>query len=265
MKPIQKKTGPIGKPVSAKPTTASKTPTAKTPTTSTTTKTSKPTAKTATGSIKTPAATTRTTTSNMSMSPSRNTKTAPAGKTLSVQKTAVQRGMATANGLRDLFEVGLKDIYYAEKVLAKSLPKMVKNATSPELVNELNNHLAITKEQVSRLEQIFKSTGIKAQAVKCDAMDGILKETDNMMQIAVKGTVRDAGIISSDQKVDHYEIASFGTLHAYAKTLGEHEAANLLSLTLDEAKKIDAALTRLAVTSINNRAWQADAITTIKK
>ena len=186
------------------------------------------------------------------------------------RKTTAPRGIVeakgnSAKGLRDLFELGLKDIYYAEKVLARNLPKMVKNATSPDLVNELNNHLSVTKEQVSRLEQIFKSTGIKARAKRCDAMDGILKEANDMLQHAVKGNVRDAVIISCDQKVDHYEIASYGTLHAYAKTLGEHEAANLLSLTLDEAKRVDAALTRIAMTGINSKAWKADALTTIKR
>jgi len=191
---------------------------------------------------------------------------APAKKAATTPRRAVvETGATSAKGLRDLFEVGLKDIYYAEKVLAKSLPKMVKNATSPELVSELNNHLAVTKEQVSRLEQIFKSAGIPARGKKCDAMDGLLKETEDIMQHSVKGTVRDAGIISSDQKVEHYEIASYGTLHAYAKTLGEHEAASLLSLTLDEAKKIDAALTRIAMTGINSQARRADSITQIRK
>jgi ferritin-like metal-binding protein YciE len=216
--------------------------------------------------------TSKSTTSAKTTATAKTTGTAAAKNTSSATKTtaAASRGTSdtqttSAKGLRDLFEVGLKDIYYAEKVLSKSLPKMVKNATSKELVNELNNHLTVTKEQVSRLEQIFKSTGIKAQAVKCDAMDGILKETENLMQNTVKGTVRDAGIISSDQKIDHYEIASYGTLHAYAKTLGEHEAANLLSLTLDEAKRVDAALTRIAMTSINSQAWKADAITTTRR
>lgn len=219
----------------------------------------------ATAKKATPAATSKTAGTAKTTTTPKATAAKAAAPKATTAKGVVQAKTTSAKGLRDLFEVGLKDIYYAEKVLAKALPKMVKNATSPDLVNELNNHLSVTKEQVSRLEQIFKTTGIKARAKKCDAMDGLLRETENIMQHTVKGNVRDAGIISSDQKVEHYEIASYGTLHAYAKTLGENEAANLLALTLDEAKKVDSALTRIAMTKINSQAWKADAITTVGK
>ncbi len=171
---------------------------------------------------------------------------------------------ATANpshGLRDLFEVGLKDIYWAEKVLTKTLPKMVKNASSPELVNSLQSQLIDTKEHVSRLEKIFEVTGIAPIAKKCDAMQGILKETNSLIRETDIGKVRDAGIIAADQKVKHYEIASYGTLHAFAKTLGENKAAELLAMNLHEEKKTDAALTGIAVSAINNQAHRADAIT----
>ena len=162
-----------------------------------------------------------------------------------------------AQDLRGLFEVGLKDIYWAEKILSKTLPKMVKNASTPELVNTLKSHLAETEEQVSRLEQVFKATGIKPDAKKCDAMEGLLKESEGIMQETKMGVVRDAGIIASGQKVKHYEIASYGTLHAFAKTLGEDTAANLLALNLDEVKKVDSALTGIAVSAINNKAATA--------
>ncbi|MFV8328274.1 ferritin-like domain-containing protein [Flavobacterium sp. ZS1P14] len=176
-------------------------------------------------------------------------------------KGAVQAKSNAAHGLRDLFEVGLKDIYWAEKVLTKTLPKMVKNASSPELVNSLKDQIAETQEHVSRLEKIFEVTGINPTAKKCDAMQGILKEADGLIKETDIGMVRDAGLIAADQKVKHYEIATYGTLHAFAKTLGEDKAANLLALTLDEEKKTDAALTGIALSAINRQAYKADAIT----
>jgi ferritin-like metal-binding protein YciE len=162
-----------------------------------------------------------------------------------------------AQDLRDLFEVGLKDIYNAEKVLSKTLPKMLKNASSPELVRTLQNHLNENEQQVSRLEQIFKVAGIKLASKKCEAMEGLLKDGDGIMGETKKGAVRDAGIIAAGQKVKHYEIATYGTLHAYAKTLGEDKAANLLAITLDENKKSDADLTGIAMSAINQNASTA--------
>jgi ferritin-like metal-binding protein YciE len=170
----------------------------------------------------------------------------------------------TAYGLRDLFEVGLKDIYWAEKVMTKTLPKMMENASSPELVNTLQNHLNEAEGHVARLEEIFKSSGIKPVAKKCEAMAGIIKESNGMIAETKAGVVRDAGIIAAEQKMKHYEIATYGTLHAYAKTLGEKKVANLLAMTLDEDKKADAALTGIALSNINFRASRADAITNIR-
>ena len=186
---------------------------------------------------------------------------APTTKKQDASKAQPQAKANAAHGLRDLFEVGLKDIYYAEKVLSKTLPKMMKNASTPELVNTLKNHLTETNEHVSRLEKIFEATGIKPVAKKCDAMEGIIKESDDMINKTDIGVVRDAGIIASEQKVKHYEIATYGTLHAYAKTLGENKAANLLAMTLDEEKKADAALTGIAMASINMNAFKADNLT----
>ncbi|MFV5699833.1 ferritin-like domain-containing protein [Flavobacterium sp. ZT3R17] len=176
-------------------------------------------------------------------------------------KGAVQAKSNAAHGLRDLFEVGLKDIYWAEKVLTKTLPKMVKNASSPELVNSLKNQLSETQEHVSRLEKIFEVTGIAPTAKKCDAMQGILKETNGLIRETDIGMVRDAGLIAADQKVKHYEIATYGTLHAFAKTLGENKAAELLAMNLNEEKKTDAALTGIALSAVNRQAFKADAIT----
>lgn len=163
-----------------------------------------------------------------------------------------------AHGLRDLFEDGLKDIYWAEKVLTKTLPKMVKNASSPELVNSLKSQLSDSQQHVSRLEKIFEVTGIEPVAKKSDAVQGMLKETNDLIKETDIGMVRDAGIIAADQKVKHYEIATYGTLHAFAKTLGENKAATLLSLTLDEKKRTDTALTEIALSSINAKAYKAN-------
>jgi len=152
----------------------------------------------------------------------------------------------------------LKDIYGAEQALLKTLPNMVENSSSPELANTLKSHLSETKEHVSRLEEIFESTGIKAVADKCDAMEGIIKESKGIMAKTEIGVVRDAGIIAAGQKAKHYEIATYGTLQAFADTLGEKEVANLLAITLDEKKKADAALTGIAQSSINFKASKVD-------
>jgi ferritin-like metal-binding protein YciE len=156
-----------------------------------------------------------------------------------------------AEDLRALFEDELKDIYWAEKALTKALPKMAKNATSEELVNALNEHLVVTKEQVSRLEQVFELLGKKAQAKKCEAMAGLIKEGEGIMEDTTPGAVRDAGIISAGQKVEHYEIASYGTLVAFANLLGETKAAAILQKTLAEEKDADSTLTQIAESGIN--------------
>jgi len=159
-----------------------------------------------------------------------------------------------ADGLRKLFEDMLKDIYWAEKALTKAIPKMIKKATSEELVTALTEHLEVTKEQVSRVEEVFLAINKKATAKKCEAMAGLIKEAEEIMEEAEDGLVRDAGIIAAAQKVEHYEIASYGTLAALAKTLGETEAAELLTETLEEEKEADETLTEVAESSINEGA-----------
>ena len=120
------------------------------------------------------------------------------------------------------------------KALTKAIPKMIKNATSSDLIQALTNHLEETKGQVTRLEDVFANVSEKAVAKKCDAMEGLIKEAEGIMEETKKGTMRDAGIIAAGQKVEHYEIATYGTLAAYAKILGLEEAKNLLGTSLQE-------------------------------
>ena len=156
-----------------------------------------------------------------------------------------------ASKLGKLFEDELKDIYWAEKALTKAIPKMIKNATSAKLVEALENHLAETEEHVTRAEQVFEAIGKKATAKKCEAMEGLIKEAEGLMEEADEGVMRDAAIISAAQKVEHYEIASYGTLKTFAQTLGIESAVGLLESTLDEEKNADATLTEVAESAIN--------------
>lgn len=156
--------------------------------------------------------------------------------------------MATQNNaLQELFLDELKDIYWAEQHLVKALPKMSKGATSDELKNAIDEHTEQTKGHVARLEQVFESIGEKAKAVKCEAMEGLLKEATELLEETDKGTeVRDVAIISACQKVEHYEMASYGTLRSLAETLGYNDAQELLNQTLEEEKTADSLLTKVA-------------------
>lgn len=174
------------------------------------------------------------------------------------EKSGSKTSDSKAKGLQDLFEDELKDIYWAEKALTKAIPKMIKNATSEELVAALEEHLEVTENQVTRCEQVFASIGVKAAAKKCEAMEGLIKEAEEIMESTEKGSVRDAGIISAAQKVEHYEIASYGTLKAFATQLGQDEAAKLLQETLDEEKEADTTLSELAESTINEEAMTED-------
>ena len=153
--------------------------------------------------------------------------------------------------LMELFEKELKDIYWAEKALTKALPKMIKNATSEELINALENHLTETVEQVSRLEHVFTLIGKKAVAKTCEAMKGLIEEAEEIMSDCEEGAMRDAGIIAAGQKVEHYEIATYGTLSQFAETLGLIDAVTLLQQTLEEEKAADRKLTEVAVGAVN--------------
>jgi len=154
--------------------------------------------------------------------------------------------------LKELFVDELKDIYWAEKHLTKALPKMKKAATSEELAAAFEDHLAVTEKHVERVEQVFEMLEMTPRAKKCEAMEGLVKEAQNLMEELPKGSaVIDAGLIIGGQKVEHYEIAAYGSLVQLAKTMGENEIANLLQQTLDEEKQADQLLTELAVSGIN--------------
>lgn len=171
---------------------------------------------------------------------------------------AVKAKSDAAKGLTTLFTNQLKDIYWAEKALVKALPKMISNATSDELIKALDEHLSETEKQVNRLEKVFKSIGEKAKAKKCEAMEGLIEEAEEIMKETEKGQVRDAGIIVAAQKVEHYEIATYGSLCVFAETLGKDEAFNLLKETLTEEKEADQKLTKIAESSVNKEAMKAD-------
>lgn len=155
----------------------------------------------------------------------------------------------------NLFMDELKDIYWAEKHLVKALPKMRKAATSEELANAIEEHLEVTKEHVTRLESIFDMMGVRATGKKCEAMEGLIAEGQTVISDTEEDSaVRDAGLIIAAQKIEHYEIASYGSLRALAMKMGHTEAASLLEQTLDEEKETDQLLTEIAESSINEEA-----------
>lgn len=159
------------------------------------------------------------------------------------------------NALHELFVDGLKDILWAEEHLYKNLPKMAKGATSEELKSAFEGHREETAGHIERLKQVFESIGEKAQAVKCEAMAGLLREAEELLEDSEKGTmVRDAALIAGAQKIEHYEIATYGTLATYAKIMGHKEAKQLLGQTLDEEKATDEKLTGIAESFVNESA-----------
>jgi ferritin-like metal-binding protein YciE len=151
-----------------------------------------------------------------------------------------------AENLHELFVDELKDIYDAEKQLTKALPKMAKAADSPDLRAAFEEHHEITRMQVNRLEEVFKSLGIAARGKPCEGMKGLIKEGQEMMEELDKGATLDAALIASAQKVEHYEIASYGTLATFAEIMGHQDAKDLLGQTLDEEKEADDKLTQVA-------------------
>ena len=171
----------------------------------------------------------------------------------------IQAKPSASEGLRELFIDELKDIIYAERALVKALPKMVRNASAPKLVAAIENHLVVTEGQVRRLEQIFEILDEPSRGKKCNAMEGLIKEGEGIIEETEIGPVR-AGIISASQKIEHYEIASYGTLVAFSQTLGEGKIASLLEQTLAEEKEADILLTESAYNSINFEAAAEEAI-----
>lgn len=168
---------------------------------------------------------------------------------------AASRTPEAESALKELFVDELKDMYWAEKHLAGALPKLIKGATSEDLKQTITNHLEETKNHVTRLESVFASVGEKAAAKKCLAMEGLLAEATELLSDTDKGTeVRDVAIISAAQKVEHYEIASYGTMRTLAGTLGLSEAQSLLDETLAEEKNADSLLTQVAENYVNEAA-----------
>ena len=176
-----------------------------------------------------------------------NTKktTKPTGKT----------GKMENSEFHEFFVDELKDIYWAEKHLLKALPKMKKAATSPELAAAFDKHTEETNTHIATLEEVFELLGEKAVAKKCDAMAGLLEEANSIIEDTESGTlIRDAGLILAAQKLEHYEIATYGTLRVFAATMGHTDAENLLSRTLENEKATDIALTEIAESFINEQA-----------
>ena len=186
------------------------------------------------------------------------TKTKTPAKTTKAKSASAGKG-ASDSMLKDFFIEELKDIYWAEKHLVKTLPKMQKAATSTELKNAFADHLEVTKTHVSRLEQAFESLGKKAQAKKCEAMEGITTEGESIIDETEAGTsTRDVGLILAAQKVEHYEISTYGGLAQLATTLGLDDVADLLHQTLGEEKEADSTLTDIAENNVNYEAAEEE-------
>ena len=187
----------------------------------------------------------------------RGRQTAKKGtSTRSRKTTSKQRNQVSSNGegslLEEYFMDALKDIYWAEKALTKALPRMSKAATSPQLKKAFDQHLTVTRKQITRLEKIFQQMGKKAQGKKCDAMQGLIEESESVISETRNDTfTRDAALIISAQKVEHYEIAAYGGLAQLARTMNKKGIANTLDTTLNEEKRTDEQLTRIAEKSIN--------------
>ena len=156
--------------------------------------------------------------------------------------------------LNDLFLDTLKDIYFAERQILKNLPKMAKAAQSEELKAAFTKHREETEGQIERLQQIFEMLGKRAQGKTCDAINGIIAEGEEIIEEYKGSDALDAGLLADGQAVEHYEMARYGTLKNWANQLGMKDAANLLDQTLQEEKKTDALLTKLANAAVNRKA-----------
>ena len=169
------------------------------------------------------------------------------------------------NTLRDLYVEQLRDLYDAEKQLTKALPKLAKAATSPKLKQAFETHLRETEGHVKRLEQVFGTLDMAPRGKKCKAMQGLIEEGNEMMEENAEADVMDAGLIAAAQRVEHYEMAGYGTVRTYAQTLGEKQAVTLLQQTLDEEKHADDLLTQIAESAINVEASQGQSASASKR
>ena len=159
------------------------------------------------------------------------------------------------NSLTDFFIHSLSDIYNAEKQLTRALSKLARESSNPELTDAFKKHYEETQGQIERLDQLVEAEpNIKLKRMKCHAMEGLIDEANEVIEATEKGSVRDAGLIAAAQKVEHYEIASYGTLCTLASQLGLKKAYDLLSATLEEEKTTDNLLTKIATSSINKKA-----------
>jgi len=154
----------------------------------------------------------------------------------------------------DLFVHTLRDIYYAEKQILKALPEMIEKASEPGLKQAFQTHLGETKNQVTRLEEVFRMHGVEAKGVDCPAIDGIIKEANEVVGEVDNKAVLDAALIAAAQAVEHYEMTRYGTLIAWAKELGHSSVVTLLNQTLDEEKATDKKLTSMAEAQVNRMA-----------
>lgn len=165
--------------------------------------------------------------------------------------------MAKVRTMEDLLHDELKDLYDAEKQLVKALPKMAKASTSEQLRNGFLEHLEQTRGHVTRLEQAFEKLGHKIAGKKCQAMEGLIEEGEELAGEVQQGPVLDAGLISAAQRVEHYEMAGYGSARTFANTLGHKDVARLLEQTLNEEKETDQKLTKIAEGMVNEEAVQA--------
>ena len=156
--------------------------------------------------------------------------------------------------LDDLFVHTLRDIYYAEKQIVKSLPDMIEKASDPQLKRGFKTHLGETENHVTRLEEVFRMHGVEIRGVDCPAIDGILEEAEEIAGEVDEKRLMDAALIAAAQAVEHYEIARYGSLIAWAKQLGRADCASVLQRTLDEEKATDRKLTDMAESAVNLRA-----------
>ena len=154
----------------------------------------------------------------------------------------------------DLFVHTLQDIYYAEQQIVKSLPKMIDKATDSKLKQGFTDHLSETKNHVKRLEEVFQMQGVAAKGIDCPAIDGIIKEANEVASEAANKEVMDAALIAAAQAVEHYEMTRYGSLIAWAKQLGRNDCASVLAKTLEEEKEADRKLNEIALGNVNRKA-----------
>ncbi|WP_376958716.1 ferritin-like domain-containing protein [Azospirillum sp. A26] len=162
-----------------------------------------------------------------------------------------------AKTMQDLLIEDLRDIYHAEKQIAKALPKMAKAASSDKLRQAFETHLEQTHGQIERLQQVFEEMDTRPRGKHCDAMEGLISEAQEILEMGLAPEVQDAALIAAAQKVEHYEIASYGTLHAFATACGLDRVAQLLDETLQEEKDTDTLLNKLAIGDVNKKAMAA--------